>query len=69
MLGRALGLLGKLELAAETMRQILKTEPDSADARRALGMIERALAEAPSSQEPETTAVAQPARPWWKFWN
>jgi hypothetical protein len=65
MLGRALGLLGKLELAAETMR----LEPDSADARRALGMIERALAEAPSSQEPEAAAVAQPARPWWKFWN
>jgi len=44
LFGRALGLLGNLELAIEAMKQILTSEPDHGDATRALGMLERAVA-------------------------
>lgn len=68
LLGRALGLLGNLEPAREAMKQVLTMDPDNADAKRALAMIERALA-ASSGQPPSEPTTEQSRRPWWRFWN
>lgn len=54
--GRALALLGRLEEARDEMNQVLTLDPDNADARRGLGLIEEAL---------------RPTRwwQWWQFWK
>ena len=53
---RALALLGRLEEAREEVRRVLALEPEHADARRALAMIDAAL-------------PAKPAKRWWQFWK
>ena len=54
--GRALALLGRLEESRTEMNAVLALDPDNADARRALGMIDDTLG---------PTA----ARRWWQFWK
>jgi tetratricopeptide (TPR) repeat protein len=54
--GRALGLLGQLEAARDQMHIVLGLDPDNADGRRALGMIEAAI---------RPTATKR----WWQFWK
>jgi tetratricopeptide (TPR) repeat protein len=44
--GRALALLGRLEEARDEVRRVLDLEPENAEARQAMDMIQRALAEA-----------------------
>jgi tetratricopeptide (TPR) repeat protein len=44
--GRALALLGRLEEARDEVQRVLALEPENAEARQAMGMIEKALAEA-----------------------
>jgi tetratricopeptide (TPR) repeat protein len=54
--GRALALLGRLEAARDEMNRVLTLDPNYADARRALGMIEAAC---PPPQ----------GKHWWQFWK
>jgi tetratricopeptide (TPR) repeat protein len=54
--GRALALLGRLEEAREEMNRVLVLDPQHADARRALGMIDDALR-------------PRPGKAWWQFWK
>jgi tetratricopeptide (TPR) repeat protein len=44
--GRALALLGRLEEARDEVKRVLNLEPENAEARQAMGMIDKALAEA-----------------------
>lgn len=53
--GRALALIGQLEDARTEMTNVLALDPENADARRGLGMIESALG--PINR-----------KPWWKIW-
>jgi tetratricopeptide (TPR) repeat protein len=53
--GRALALVGRLEEARVEMANVLGLDPDNADARRGLGMIDAAL-------RPTVR------KPWWKVW-
>jgi tetratricopeptide (TPR) repeat protein len=53
--GRALALVGRLNEARDEMTSVLGLDPDNADARRGLGMIDAAL-----------RATAR--KPWWKVW-
>jgi tetratricopeptide (TPR) repeat protein len=46
--GRALALLGRLPEAQDDVRRVLELEPENAEAREALTMIEKALSERPS---------------------
>lgn len=43
--GRALALLGRLEEARDEVKRVLELEPGNAEAKQAMGMIEKALAE------------------------
>ena len=54
--GRALGLLGQLRDARSEMLEVLKLDPDNADAHRALPMIDAAIG-------------PQASRHWWQFWK
>jgi tetratricopeptide (TPR) repeat protein len=54
--GRALALLGQLRDARCELLEVLKLDPDNADAHRALPVIDAAI-------RPEVT------KPWWRFWQ
>jgi tetratricopeptide (TPR) repeat protein len=41
--GRGLGLVGRLEEAREEMARVLEQDPENADARRAIGLLDEAL--------------------------
>jgi hypothetical protein len=49
-------LLGRLEEARDEMNRVLALDPDNADARRALGMIEAAC-------------PPKKGKRWWQFWK
>jgi hypothetical protein len=53
--GRALALTGRLEDARSEMTRVLALDPDNADARRGLAMIDAALGQSGR-------------KPWWKVW-
>jgi hypothetical protein len=52
--GRALCLLGRLEDGRSEMIKVLTLDPDNADAKRALNMIDDA---------------SRPNKSWWQFWK
>ena len=54
--GRALALLGRLDEARVEIRQVLASDPENADALRAIAMLEQA-------------GGRRVKRPWWRFWN
>lgn len=54
--GRALGLLGRLEEARDEMTHVLALDPENADAKRSLRMI-------------DGTLRSKPDKPWWQFWR
>jgi tetratricopeptide (TPR) repeat protein len=54
--GRALALLGQLEEARSEIKHVLATDPENADAQRALPMIDKALGHNQGNR-------------WWQFWK